>query len=138
MQTTEKMLLLAAGAVLVAGLHAATPKYVFMFIGDGMGMPQRMVAEDFSRRTGRGPLAMNALPYQGLTRTASANQLITDSAAAATARIAKALAKTCDSVDYAEAVDADTLEPVKKLGPNTLLAVAAYVGKTRLIDNHLL
>ena len=58
--------------------------------------------------------------------------------AAATARIAKALAKSCDSVDYAEAVDADTLEPVKKLGPNTLLAVAAYVGKTRLIDNHLL
>ena len=38
----------------------------------------------------------------------------------------------------AVAVDADTLEPVKKLGPNTLLAVAAYVGKTRLIDNHLL
>ena len=36
------------------------------------------------------------------------------------------------------AVDADTLEPVKKLGPNTLLALAAYVGKTRLIDNHVL
>ena len=84
MQTNKKMLFLAVGAALVAGLHAATPKYVFMFIGDGMGMPQRMVAEDFSRRTGRGPLAMNALPYQGLTRTASANQLITDSAAAAT------------------------------------------------------
>ena len=78
-------MLLACGVALAASLHAAAPKYVFMFIGDGMGMPQRMVAEDFSRRTGRGPLAMNALPYQGLTRTASANQLITDSAAAATA-----------------------------------------------------
>ncbi len=56
----------------------------------------------------------------------------------AVAKIEKALAKACDKVDYVVAVDADTLEPVKKLGPNTLLALAAYVGKTRLIDNHLL
>lgn len=56
----------------------------------------------------------------------------------AIAKIEKALAKACDRVDYVVAVDADTLEPVKKLGPNTLLALAAYVGKTRLIDNHLL
>lgn len=56
----------------------------------------------------------------------------------AIAKIEKALAKACDRVDYVVAVDADTLEPVKKLGPNTLLALAAYVGRTRLIDNHLL
>ena len=56
----------------------------------------------------------------------------------AVAKIEKALAKACDRVDYVVAVDADTLEPVKKLGPNTLLALAAYVGKTRLIDNHVL
>lgn len=56
----------------------------------------------------------------------------------AIAKIEKALAKACDKVDYVVAVDADTLEPVKKLGPNTLLALAAYVGRTRLIDNHLL
>ena len=56
----------------------------------------------------------------------------------AIAKIEKALAKACDKVDYIVAVDADTLEPVKKLGPNTLLALAAYVGKTRLIDNHVL
>ena len=56
----------------------------------------------------------------------------------AVAKIEKTLAKACDRVDYVVAVDADTLEPVKKLGPNTLLALAAYVGKTRLIDNHLL
>jgi len=56
----------------------------------------------------------------------------------AIAKIEKALAKACDRVDYVVAVDADTLEPVKKLGPNTLLALAAYVGKTRLIDNHVL
>jgi pantoate--beta-alanine ligase len=56
----------------------------------------------------------------------------------AVAKIEKALAKACDKVDYVVAVDADSLEPVKKLGPNTLLALAAYVGKTRLIDNHVL
>ena len=56
----------------------------------------------------------------------------------AIAKIEKALAKACDKVDYVVAVDADTLEPVKKLGPNTLLALAAYVGRTRLIDNHVL
>jgi len=56
----------------------------------------------------------------------------------AIAKMSKTLAAACDKVDYVAAVDADSLEPVKKLGPNTLLAVAAYVGKTRLIDNHRL
>ncbi len=56
----------------------------------------------------------------------------------AVANIEKALAKACDRVDYVVAVDAGTLEPVKKLGRGTLLALAAYVGKTRLIDNHVL
>jgi pantoate--beta-alanine ligase len=56
----------------------------------------------------------------------------------AVAKIEKALAGACDKVDYVVAVDADSLEPVKKLGPGTLLALAAYVGRTRLIDNHVL
>lgn len=68
-----------------AAACAAAPKYVFLFIGDGMSMPQRMVAEEFSRATGTGPLAMNALPCQCTTRTRAANAVITDSAAAATA-----------------------------------------------------
>ena len=68
-----------------AVLCATPPKYVFLFIGDGMATPQRMIGEEFSRRIGRGRLAINTLPYHGTTRTASANALITDSAAAATA-----------------------------------------------------
>ena len=72
--------LFASGAALAAG-----PKYVFLFIGDGMSTPQRMVAEDFARKAGEGDLAMNHLPYQANTRTISANSIITDSAAAATA-----------------------------------------------------
>ena len=69
--------------VLVLG--AAEPKYIFLFIGDGMAMPQRMISEDFSRKIGRGELQMNHFPFHATTRTGSANALITDSAAAATA-----------------------------------------------------
>ena len=66
-------------------LAVQRPKYVFVFIGDGMSTPQRMVAEEFAEKTGHGELAMNRLPYQVNTRTRSANSVITDSAAAATA-----------------------------------------------------
>jgi pantoate--beta-alanine ligase len=40
-------------------------------------------------------------------------------------------------VDYLAIVDANTLLPVKRADSGTLVAVAAYVGKTRLIDNFL-
>ena len=80
-----KIWLVLGLAAVSAAVCAAAPKYVFLFIGDGMSTPQRMVAEEFSRATGTGPLAMNALPYQCTTRTRSANAVITDSAASATA-----------------------------------------------------
>jgi pantoate--beta-alanine ligase len=38
-------------------------------------------------------------------------------------------------VDYLAVVDADNLMPVQTVEAGTLVAVAAYVGKTRLIDN---
>jgi pantoate--beta-alanine ligase len=38
-------------------------------------------------------------------------------------------------MDYIELVNWDTLEPVEIAAPGTLLAVAAWVGTTRLIDN---
>jgi pantoate--beta-alanine ligase len=41
-------------------------------------------------------------------------------------------------VDYIEAVDWATLEPVETAVPGTLFAVAAWVGQTRLIDNTIL
>lgn len=41
-------------------------------------------------------------------------------------------------LDYFEIVDPDTLEPDEKISKKTLVAVAAYVGSTRLIDNLLL
>ncbi|MGH7577202.1 MAG: pantoate--beta-alanine ligase [Longimicrobiales bacterium] len=39
---------------------------------------------------------------------------------------------------YIELVDAVTLDPVARARPGNVLAVAAHVGKTRLIDNHVL
>jgi pantoate--beta-alanine ligase len=38
-------------------------------------------------------------------------------------------------LDYAEIVDAATLEPVERIDGDTLVALAAFVGKARLIDN---
>ncbi len=38
-------------------------------------------------------------------------------------------------LDYVEAVDGETLEPVATAGAGTLLAVAAWFGRARLIDN---
>jgi pantoate--beta-alanine ligase len=38
-------------------------------------------------------------------------------------------------IDYVEAVDAETLQPVGTVGSNTLLAAAVFFGSTRLIDN---
>jgi len=40
-------------------------------------------------------------------------------------------------LDYAELVDADTFEPAVRLRGNCYLALAAFVGTTRLIDNAL-
>jgi len=41
-------------------------------------------------------------------------------------------------LDYFEIVDPDTLDPVAQITGRTLVAVAAYVGSTRLIDNIVL
>ena len=41
-------------------------------------------------------------------------------------------------VDYVEVVDADSIEPVKELKGNILVAIAVYIGKTRLIDNFIM
>ena len=80
-----KIAAIALSVTLAASAAAGAPRYVFLFIGDGMSTPQRMVTGEFARKCGRGDLAMNRLPYQSNTRTISANSIITDSAAAGTA-----------------------------------------------------
>lgn len=59
------------------------------------------------------------------------------------ARLVAAMRRVLDAdpgvmTDYAEIVDADSFEPVVRLRRSCLALVAAFVGKTRLIDNLLL
>ena len=51
------------------------------------------------------------------------------------AAAAKAIAKAGLKVDYVECVDAETLEPRSRIAKGCCVLVAAYCGKTRLIDN---
>lgn len=41
-------------------------------------------------------------------------------------------------IDYASVVDADTLEPISRIGDRAVVIIAARVGKTRLLDNAIL
>jgi pantoate--beta-alanine ligase len=41
-------------------------------------------------------------------------------------------------VDYAEVVDAETFQPVARVGRRTFAVLAVHIGKTRLIDNLLI
>ena len=42
---------------------------------------------------------------------------------------------TLARIDYVELVDPDTLQPINSVTPKSLLVLAVYFGKTRLIDN---
>lgn len=76
---------LALGAVLAAS--AQSPKYIFLYVGDGMGMGPVNAAETYNRMVLRGsePLLMNTFPVVGWCQTYSASAPVTDSAAAGTA-----------------------------------------------------
>ena len=85
-----KILLLASLLLLLGAgqLLAAAPKYVFYFIGDGLGASQRQVAEYYAQQVAANPglkLAMNQMPVVGINTTYSSDTLVTDSAAAGTA-----------------------------------------------------
>lgn len=41
-------------------------------------------------------------------------------------------------IDYVDVVDFDTITPVEKIGKSVLVAIAVYIGKTRLIDNFII
>ena len=53
-------------------------------------------------------------------------------------RIARTLVNAGLRVDYVEFVDAETLVPVKKVTRGVTVLIAAFSGKTRLIDNRVL
>lgn len=83
-----KRILLSAWLLCLAVATMAQAKYVFYFIGDGMGPNQVLTAEMYQAaikgENGRVPLLMTQFPYSGQAATFSASDGITDSAAAGT------------------------------------------------------
>lgn len=76
-----------AASVLFFAAQAQNPKYIFMYIGDGMGMGPVVAAETYNRTILRSdkPLTMMQMPVVGWCMTYSASSDVTDSAAAGTA-----------------------------------------------------
>ncbi|MBQ8673531.1 MAG: alkaline phosphatase [Bacteroides sp.] len=74
---------------LVVMAQAQQAKYVFYFIGDGMGVNQVNATEIYlaeqEGRIGTAPLQFASFPVMGVATTFSANSSVTDSAAAGTA-----------------------------------------------------
>lgn len=84
---TLRTLLAALAVTLAASLHASEAKYIFYFIGDGMGPGQVMMTDTYKRKAlgDTQPLTMLQLPVHSLQTTYSASSPVTDSAAAGTA-----------------------------------------------------
>lgn len=90
MKLIQKLRTICGGALLMAvtmTAWSATPKYVFYFIGDGMGVAPAMASVTYARNVlGQEELPlMMTFPYTGLALTYSASSDVTDSAAAGTA-----------------------------------------------------
>ncbi|MBR2947106.1 MAG: alkaline phosphatase [Bacteroidales bacterium] len=90
------------------------PKYVFYFIGDGMGFNHVSLAEYYNgyinREKGPKAISFSNFPVLGMATTFSATNLITDSAAAGTA-----LATGEKSKNGAIGVNADCSEELKSI-----------------------
>ena len=83
----KRILLTAILSVAIFVASAVTPKYIFLIIGDGMGMGHVMATESYNRNVLKSsePLLMMQFPVNSMAMTFSANRKVTDSAAAGTA-----------------------------------------------------
>jgi pantoate--beta-alanine ligase len=77
-----------------------------------------------------------------LSQSLAAAQLAASGGETRVATIAGLIGETLqpqvDQLDYVAIVDGETLEPANKIEPNTVILLAAKIGKTRLIDNCIL
>jgi pantoate--beta-alanine ligase len=97
---------------------------------DGLALSSRNQYLNAEERT-QAPIIRRALLEAAESKERSADKLL----AAVRQKIWSApLAR----IDYAEIVGADDLQPRLTIAPHSLLAVAVFFGKTRLIDNILL
>lgn len=132
--TKVYLLIIIFGAILAARADAAA-KYVFIFIGDGMGVAQVNAAEAFLAGTRSGDaaprssqLAFTSMPHSGMITTSSKSGT-TDSAAAATA-----LATGRKTVNGAICTDPTTGEDLE-----SILSVARRAGmKTGVVSTAFL
>lgn len=96
---------------------------------DGLALSSRNRYLDADRR-------MRALAIASGLRAAHDAYRAGERAADTLAGLARApIAAAFDRIDYVEAVDPDTLEPLVGAHERVLLLVAAHLGTTRLIDN---
>ena len=109
---------MAASTALAAG-----PKNVIFLIGDGMG-PEQVKAANYYNG---GSLSFELLPYQGLLRTYSADNSVTDSAAAGTAL---ATGYKANNGVISQAIPANADYPVFGSEMETLLERAKAEGKS--------
>ncbi len=117
--------LFLALALCVASLCPAwasgTAKYVFLFIGDGTGFPQRNAAELYLaaakglERPEQAKLVMNTFPAQGVNTTYDLSSVIPDSASTATALTTGNKTKSGTiNMDYDGKVAYETIAEVAK------------------------
>jgi alkaline phosphatase len=100
------------------------PKYAFLFIGDGMGMPQINAAERYLSSVEGGvagikKLKMTQFPAQGLTTTYANDRYITGSAAAATAM----------ATGYKTNIGVISMDPSKTRNYKTIAEMAKDAGR---------
>jgi len=77
--------------------------------------------------------------YQGLQRAKQAFEKgETRTGQALIQALSEQMPLSASQLDYTALVDPDTLQPVERVEEKALLALAAYVGETRLIDNMIL
>ncbi|MCC8112412.1 MAG: alkaline phosphatase [Bacteroidales bacterium] len=83
----KKLITAALAVTLTFSGWCAAPKYIFYYIGDGMGMGPAMAAELYNRSVLKSlePITMMQFPVAGVCMTYSASSPVTDSAAAGTA-----------------------------------------------------
>jgi len=97
---------------------------------DGLALSSRNQYLNADERT-QAPIIRQALLEAAQSEETSAHEVL----AAVRQKIESA---SLARIDYAEIVGADNLQPRLTIAPRSLLAVAVFFGKTRLIDNILL
>ncbi|TCD48154.1 alkaline phosphatase [Chlorobium sp. N1] len=101
----------SARSAAVQSLERPTARYIFLFIGDGMGLAQLELGR--ALLDSGDSLAMASLPVAGLAATSALDRYITDSAAAGTA-----LATGCRT----------TVGSISMAGPDTLRTIVELAG----------